>query len=201
MCKSFLPLQLLNFPLGLKGLSRKQGSNYWLKWVLEIIPFFSPLSLQGDLTQKWNVSFCSVHQLGKVFTFLNGWQKYQEQYDISQHMKNMWNSHFSSHKESFIGTATPDVSVLPVAAFVTKAGTSRNWITARKGENECYLALHSRFAAPAFSHSPPTFWYPYHLRNHVLSLLLSICADYCVSLEIGSQKGYLHKNGFYPPFF
>ena len=40
------------------------------------------------------------------------------------------------------------------------------------------------------------FWYPYHLRNHVLSLLLSICTDYFVSLKIVSLGCYLQKEWF-----
>lgn len=37
-------------------------------------------------------------------------------------------------------------------------------------------------------------------KNHVLSLLFSICVDYFVSLEIISQECYLHKNGLDPSF-
>ena len=45
--------------------------------------------------------FCIAHELGMVFTFLNRWEKSDE--NNSWHTKIVWNSNFNVHNQSFIG--------------------------------------------------------------------------------------------------
>ena len=62
-----------------------------------------------DSTVTWNaavgfLTHCANRENSIFFTFLNGWKKNQRKNNISWQVKITWNSHFSIHKYSFIGT-------------------------------------------------------------------------------------------------